>query len=358
MKLNTYLYMMSQKELILYIKRILTIKKIPFETDEHGNIWSIRYKDKPLFNAHLDTVNRSDIEFNMPVFLIDGKLSRPGYVLGADDRAGVNIILANLNFPINFAFFTDEEIGRIGSTYAMTQPKFTDALKENINFIVTLDRKGRADVLGHTHGYCDKELDDKMCEVIGGGYKSARGSVCDLDSIRDVIQGVNLSIGYEGAHTAAETLVVDDWEYICDRIHDINNIEGVTQKPAPPKAIYTYTGHRGYTGVGKQSRTSYDGGYWGGGYSSYYYDADENFLADDELDTLDETSIMKEYYKSLKPQATTLEVLEDEDISTTKETVGAVECSVCLRTMEPGEDYYEVMGVNICEDCIEAKYVD
>ncbi|MGL5713990.1 MAG: hypothetical protein ACRCX2_13295 [Paraclostridium sp.] len=235
-KLNTELYTLTQEELAEKIKGILKDKGIGFKFIKGKGIWSIRHKNKPVFVSHLDTVNRSDEEFKKPLMIKDGKLSRPGYVLGADDRAGVNIILNHID-DVNFVFTYDEETGCVGAKALALNATFKEDCKLG-TFFVELDRKNGTDLLGNVHGYCHKDLATKLLAVLPG-FKDVKGVLTDIDQFTKIMQGVNMSVGYYNAHRDNEYLNIEEFLAVNDLIPAINKIEHKSELP-PEKPIYTY----------------------------------------------------------------------------------------------------------------------
>lgn len=216
------LYMMNQKALLLQIKKELEAEGVKYEQDMFGNIWSIQHPGKPCFVSHCDTVMSSPLGYHSPLIIERGVVSREGdYILGADDRAGVNIIL-NHKHHINFVFTVDEEIGCLGAQHLAKNEDFILDC-EDITFFCELDRKGSCDCLGNIHGYCDEELATKICDVLN--YKDTWGILTDIDEFIDICQGVNISVGYYEQHTTKEYLVLEEWEYINSMIPEINKIE-------------------------------------------------------------------------------------------------------------------------------------
>ena len=241
-KLNTTLYTLTQEELAELIKSTLKSKGIAFKFIKDKGIWAINHKDKPIFVSHLDTVNRSNDEFKKPLMIKDGKLSRPGYVLGADDRAGVNIMLNHIE-DINFIFTHDEEIGCIGAKSLASNKTFKEDCT-NGTFFVELDRRNGTDLIGNIHGYCHKDLSDKLLKVLTG-FKDVKGVLTDIDQFTKIGQGVNLSVGYYDAHRTTEYLNIEEFLNVNDLIPDINKIEHKSELP-PEKPSYYGGRYYGY----------------------------------------------------------------------------------------------------------------
>ena len=189
------------------IKRVLE-GHVPFKTHE-GNIWSIRYPNKPVFIAHMDTVSACN-ESNK-LILKRGRVKRKDSPLGADDRAGVNLIM-NYFKKVNFIFTRDEEIGSLGAKELALHKPFLQDLKI-VSCIVELDCTGHKKIRGAVHGYCNNDLVDAVKKVIPD-VTDTHGSYSDLDAFTSFKAGVNLSVGYYKQHTKAEYLVLKEYNYV------------------------------------------------------------------------------------------------------------------------------------------------
>ena len=177
---------------------------------EHsGNIWSIRYKNRPVFIAHMDTVKLCNESARL--YIKKGKLKRQGSALGADDRAGINLIM-NHHEKINFIFTRDEEIGRLGAIELASHEPFLRDLKK-VSCVVELDCTGHKKIRGAVHGYCQADLVAAIKKVIPD-ITDTHGSYSDLDSFIPWKAGVNLSVGYYKQHTNNEYLVISEFEYV------------------------------------------------------------------------------------------------------------------------------------------------
>ena len=182
--------------------------------------------------AHMDTV------FKMPPIDIyfdrkKGVLWSPDG-LGADDRAGVFLILKILSSvaPSNkptIIFTTDEERGCVGSSKLIEDiPNAPWDLK----YLIQLDRCGKNDCVF----YDDVNAKFEMY-VEKFGFKSSWGSFSDISTICPVwgISGVNLSIGYEDEHFEIETLHIKytyrTFDRVLHMIDDINNAEHFKYEP-------------------------------------------------------------------------------------------------------------------------------
>lgn len=167
-----------------------------------------------LFNAHLDTVDV--IDDNREIVKNGHIWSSSHGILGADDRAGVTVLLelakrlntTRFNGKVKFVFTVKEEIGLVGAR----------ALNEfflwDVDAAFVVDRRGKGDIVTSCGGY------EPFCHVSYGkfieevalsqgleGWKCTPGGSSDTRVWASYgIQSVNLSVGYQHEHTEFETL--------------------------------------------------------------------------------------------------------------------------------------------------------
>lgn len=357
--LRKSLYMLTQDELIAQIQKECTAEGVPFKSDTDGNMWSIRFQDKPIFVAHMDTVIGDDINYKMPLLERYGKLSRPGYVLGADDRAGVNLIM-NHKHNINFVFTRDEEIGLVGAKKLANNQKFIDDVTDIGGFFIELDRRGGSDILGNVHGYCEKGVVEALQEVLPH-YKDTSGVFTDIDSWVDIRQGVNLSVGYYNAHTKTEYLDIAEFNYLDSKIKelgqiDCSNLKNTYAKPKPKYNSYSYDS---YFNRGTSWNRYFDrDDSFGGNNECQFCFSSEGMMYDYQGYTVcehcavglpeeDLYEIESGYTEPVKKEPA-VGKLNDEDLS---------RCSNCKATIYPGDTYINVpeWEVVFCSECIEVK---
>lgn len=191
-------------------------------TDDYGNLLAEKVVGDGkgatvILSAHMDTV--SNIKKGRKV-LWDEKTqtfrSSKG-VLGADDRAGIAIILAVLrnidkvsfNGTIKVCFSREEEIGCVGAD--QIDPNF---YKDAVLAIV-VDRRGRRDIVtgcGQMYGFCSKAVGqffEDCSALLDMDWKAVPGGVSDaLTFSGNGVHAVNLSAGYNNEHTEKETVHV------------------------------------------------------------------------------------------------------------------------------------------------------
>ena len=199
------------------LRNALTFGNVKFH--EHaGNIWSIRYENRPVFIAHMDTVALCN-ESN-ELYIKRGRLRRRNSALGADDRAGVNLIMNHFK-KINFIFTRDEEIGRLGAKELAKHEPFLRDLNK-VSCIVELDCTGHKKIRGAVHGYCQLDLVEAIRKVVPD-IQDTHGSYSDLDSFIALKPGVNLSVGYYKQHSLKEYLVIKEYDYVNSIIPALNS---------------------------------------------------------------------------------------------------------------------------------------
>lgn len=147
-------------------------------------------------------------------------------VLGGDDRCGIFVILEvlrtlkenNKEIPIKFLFTVSEEIGCVG---------IKDFLKEKDgeNFLsdclccITIDRKGNDNLLYMQNG--SRSASWNLASILaltgvkaGIPVKMEDGGTADICTIREYMDGVNISCGYYSPHTSSEYVVLKDVERV------------------------------------------------------------------------------------------------------------------------------------------------
>lgn len=152
--------------------------------------------------AHLDTVYSKPV-LNLYYDEKQSVLWSPEG-LGADDRAGVFIILQIIKKGLrpSIILTTDEEKGGLG---ALALSKMSCPIKKP-KYMIQLDRRGYNDCVFYS---CDNG--DFVKYVESFGFEESYGSFSDISFLMPEwdICGVNLSVGYEDEHSYSERLHVD-----------------------------------------------------------------------------------------------------------------------------------------------------
>ncbi|MGG2093488.1 M20/M25/M40 family metallo-hydrolase [Bacillus sp. S13(2024)] len=207
------------------IRNVVKEKLIPFvdymAVDTKGNILAQKtYRGGAgptiLLNAHLDTVE--ELEANRVIVKNGSVWSSSKGILGADDRAGVAVVLetakrlASSSFcgKVKFIFTVEEEIGLVGASH------IDEHFLWNVDAAIVADRRGYGDIVVSCGGYepfCGEqygEFIEQVAQNVGlEGWKCTAGGSSDTRVwAAHGIQSVNLSVGYQHEHTEYEQLDV------------------------------------------------------------------------------------------------------------------------------------------------------
>lgn len=187
--------------------------------DHYGNVLATkRFGNGPtvLLNAHLDTVE--EIRPNRKIIKDENIWKSSEGILGGDDRAGINVILAtaksitekNFNGTIKYVFTVEEEIGLVGAT------EVTETFLWDVDMAFVIDRRGTSDIVISKAGYvqfCIERFGQKIERIVRNAglscWKTTAGGSSDTAIwAKNGIQSVNLSAGYNFEHTEMEQLDV------------------------------------------------------------------------------------------------------------------------------------------------------
>lgn len=254
----------SQKELFKDFMRI-NPKHIEQVWDNSFIILKSDDKVKPMLCVHLDTINThskcGDDKFNFTdiVDFQEGMMLKPTTnlsCLGADDRAGVYIVMKYYNQLIekyHIGIFCDEEIGAKGSGSMCTL--------ENVSCFIGLDREGTKQVA--TYGYDNSELLSKFTNL---GFNEHFGSFTDASVLAQMFNKscCNLSVGYHYQHTADEFVLYDG---IIHTIEVLLSVDLVFDKEDYPIETTKY----GYNYIHDTSSFFDDDNIWGDTVTECYH---------------------------------------------------------------------------------------
>ncbi|WP_144555110.1 M20/M25/M40 family metallo-hydrolase [Bacillus sp. X1(2014)] len=170
-----------------------------------------------LLNAHLDTVER--IEEGRKIVMDGLNWSSDRGILGADDRAGIAVILeaakrlytSDFNGIVKFIFTVEEEIGLIEAR------SVDEYFLWDVDAAIVVDRRGSGDIVtscGSYQSFCHenygKFFEEAAIRIGIAGWKTTAGGSSDTRIwAMQGIQSVNLSAGYSHEHTSSETLNIE-----------------------------------------------------------------------------------------------------------------------------------------------------
>jgi hypothetical protein len=188
-----------------------------FEKDKFDNYFIKIGESETMFTCHLDTAT-SKFEKVKHVFENNFIKTDGSTILGADDKAGMTIMLSMIDkeVPGLYYFFLGEEVGCIGSGNA-AKLDFS-SYKRCISF----DRRGYGSVITHQlrGRCCSQEFANKLSEKLtdlGLTYQpDSTGIVTDSAMfVEKIPECTNLSVGYFNEHTRKESQDISYLKKLC-----------------------------------------------------------------------------------------------------------------------------------------------
>ncbi len=178
------------------------------QKDKWGNYFLQIGKSRTIFASHLDTVSKDYIPV---VHKFDGNFIKTdgGTTLGADDKAGVTVMLWMIEnkIPGTYYFFIGEEVGCIGSGNAAMYGEF----KGNYDRIISFDRRGTDSVITYQSSSrcCSDDFANELCKQLNKSFMSYKkdtgGVYTDSAEFTHLIpECTNISVGYYKEHTTNE----------------------------------------------------------------------------------------------------------------------------------------------------------
>lgn len=232
------------------------------QADEFGNLFIKIGESDVMFTSHLDTATSAMasithvIEEN--IIKTDNKT-----ILGADDKAGVTIMLHMIEnkIPGLYYFFLGEEVGCVGSK-KVSGKQATEKI-EGITKVISFDRRGTKSVI--TFQASSRCCSDKFGEAlakelnekgVGFEYKNdPTGIYTDSAQFTKIYpECTNISVGYQNEHCFSEQQDIDH----LDRLAQACLLVDWTSLPVErDPSVSEYS--------------------WGGGYGAYGYDWDDEY---------------------------------------------------------------------------------
>ena len=220
------------------------------ETDEFGNLYLKIGESDVMFTSHLDTATSAKTKVN---HVIEGNIIKTDgtSILGADDKAGVTIMLYMIekNIPGLYYFFLGEEVGCIGSRKLANRHR---EKKEGINKVISFDRRGTNSIITFQSSSrcCSDKFGSALAEALNNAdstfsYKNDPTGIL-TDSIQFVSiysECTNISVGYQNEHTYSERQNIEHLEKLANAciLIDWNSLP-VERDPSTTE----YSGYYGY----------------------------------------------------------------------------------------------------------------
>jgi hypothetical protein len=166
-----------------------------------------------MFTSHLDN-KCEDVQIVIKSFRNEVVRTDGCTILGADDKAGVSIMLDMIDndIPGLYYFFIGEENGREGSTKLSKYLDINeDRVFSNINKVISFDRQGYEDVVIEQLDYkcCSdefaKEISNRLNQFKLNYSPTIDGSFSDSYSFVNLYpECTNISVGYFNEHLESE----------------------------------------------------------------------------------------------------------------------------------------------------------
>lgn len=243
--------------------------------DEFGNLFIKIGESDVMFTSHLDTATSALTEVNHVfegnIIKTDGKS-----ILGADDKAGVTVMLYMIEqgVPGLYYFFLGEEVGCVGSKKVAAVQK--DNKIEGINKVISFDRRGTTSVITYQSG--QRCASDKFGEALAKELNDAddtfkyttdpTGVLTDsVQFIKIYPECTNISVGYKSEHTFSESQDIEHLEKLAKACTKVD-WKSLPVERDPSKTEYrSYGRYGGYYG----GWDDWDDYYTGGGVGSSRY---------------------------------------------------------------------------------------
>jgi len=200
------------------------------EMDQFGNLFIKIGESDTMFTSHLDTATSANVPVNHVfednIIKTDGKS-----ILGADDKAGVTIMLSMIEkqVPGLYYFFLGEEVGCIGSKKVAEKHKVEKL--PYINKVVSFDRRGLDSVISFqaSKRCCSDEFAVALAtelnkvETTFKYLKDPTGVYTDSAQFVSIYpECTNISVGYYSEHTYSERQDIDHLTKLAEAVSKID----------------------------------------------------------------------------------------------------------------------------------------
>jgi len=275
------------------------------QKDEFGNLFIKIGESDVMFTSHLDTATSA---LTTVTHVFDGKIIKTDgkSILGADDKAGVTIMLYMIEkkIPGLYYFFLGEEVGCVGSKKVANVQK--DQKIEGINKVISFDRRGTDSVITFqsSRRCCSEKFGEELSKQLNladdtFSYKNDPTGIL-TDSIQFVNiypECTNISVGYKSEHTFSEQQDIEHLTKLAEACLKVDwNSLPVDRDPSK-------TEYKSYSGYGGYGWDAWDDDY-AYGYSSssrinnwnkkveprtdkvWFHDKKYNYVSNVEIDSL------------------------------------------------------------------------
>jgi hypothetical protein len=232
-------------------EEVFSLLNQDLEKDEFGNLFIKIGESDVMFTSHLDTATSTITTishvFENNLIKTDGKT-----ILGADDKAGVTIMLHMIDnkIPGLYYFFLGEEVGCVGSRKVAN--KWKEEKVDGINKVISFDRRGTDSIITYQSGSrcCSEKFGLELSSQLNLSESTFSYKNDPTGILTDSIQFVklypectNISVGYQNEHTYSEVQDIDHLSKLANAclLVDWNNLP-VDRDPS----VSEYTSSNGW----------------------------------------------------------------------------------------------------------------
>lgn len=246
---KTFLQLTSKTYPYGYESELVKFLPKGYSIDLDGNYYFKIGESKTLFACHLDTACKT--QTNVTHVIDENTIRTDGSsILGADDKAGMTVILYMIseNIPGTYYFFIGEEVGCVGSSAASM--RYKDFMK--YDRIISFDRRGLNSVITHQRGIrcCSDEFANKLSSNLSKYNMDFKlddsGVYTDSAEFTSIIsECTNISVGYYNEHTKIESQDIKHLELLaiaCSKI-DWEELPTKRDQSKVEKLVYNYNSH-------------------------------------------------------------------------------------------------------------------
>jgi len=237
-----------------------------YQEDGLGNYY-IQIGETPstMFTCHLDTADKTQTKvkhvFDGNIIRTDGKS-----ILGADDKAGMTVILYMIQkqVPGLYYFFIGEEVGCIGSRKladTWTKTEFSKYIKK----VVSFDRRGTDSIITYQMfgRCCSDEFAQELANRMNATGNKMKMELDDTGILTDsakfvrlVPECTNISVGYQNEHTGKESQDIEFLRRLCNTVVKVDWETLPVKRDALEEDDYDHY----YSGYGYESMSKYNYG--------------------------------------------------------------------------------------------------
>jgi hypothetical protein len=224
------------------------------QKDEFGNLFIKIGESDVMFTSHLDTATSTVTTvthvFDDKIIKTDGKS-----ILGADDKAGVTIMLYMIEnkIPGLYYFFLGEEVGCVGSRKVANVQK--EKKIEGINKVISFDRRGTDSVITFqsSRRCCSDKFGEELSKQLNltdssFSYKNdPTGVLTDSIQFIDIYpECTNISVGYYSEHTFSERQDINHLIKLAEACLLLNWNDLPVERDPSKTEYKSYGGYGGY----------------------------------------------------------------------------------------------------------------